>query len=124
VADWGKVSVGFPGLEKSPFSRFSPALEPRFTLRGADVVEALERVGRRIDDGEHAELSGRLRVGSGRRSIARVSFDRVAGLRSSRSLAFNLPFGVLLRNGGRRGAAGLQPLAREVVVGPQPQTHT
>ena len=29
------------------FSRFSPALEPRFTFRGADVVEVLERVGRR-----------------------------------------------------------------------------
>ena len=28
------------------FSRFSPALEPRFTFRGADVVEVLERVGR------------------------------------------------------------------------------
>ena len=30
------------------FSRFSPALEPRFTFRGADVVEVLERVGRRM----------------------------------------------------------------------------
>ena len=29
-------------------SRFSPALEPRFTFRGADVVEVLERVGRRM----------------------------------------------------------------------------
>jgi putative transposase len=28
------------------FSRYSPALEPRFTFRGADVVEVLERVGR------------------------------------------------------------------------------
>ena len=28
------------------FSRFSPALEPRFTFCGADVVEVLERVGR------------------------------------------------------------------------------
>jgi putative transposase len=28
------------------FSRFSPAVEPRFRFRGADVVEALERVGR------------------------------------------------------------------------------
>jgi putative transposase len=26
------------------FSRFSPALEPRFTFRGTDVVEILERV--------------------------------------------------------------------------------
>jgi len=30
------------------FSRFSPALEPRFTFRGTDVVEVLERVGREI----------------------------------------------------------------------------
>jgi putative transposase len=28
------------------FSRFSPALTPRFSFRGADVVEVLERVGR------------------------------------------------------------------------------
>ena len=31
------------------FSRYSPALEPRFTFRGADVVEVLERVGRQGD---------------------------------------------------------------------------
>jgi putative transposase len=30
------------------FSRFSPALEPRFTFRGADVVGILEEVGRRM----------------------------------------------------------------------------
>jgi putative transposase len=30
------------------FSRFSPALEPRFTFRGADIVEVLERVGRQV----------------------------------------------------------------------------
>src|SRR6516164_5131630 len=30
------------------FSRFSPALEPRFSFRGADVVEVLERVGREV----------------------------------------------------------------------------
>jgi putative transposase len=28
------------------FSRFSPAIEPRFNFCGADVVEVLERVGR------------------------------------------------------------------------------
>lgn len=28
------------------FSRFSPAIEPQFNFRGADVVEVLERVGR------------------------------------------------------------------------------
>ena len=30
------------------FSRFSPALEPRFSFRGVDVVEVLERVGREL----------------------------------------------------------------------------
>ena len=30
------------------FSRFSPAIEPRFNFRGADVVEVLEQVGRRV----------------------------------------------------------------------------
>jgi hypothetical protein len=30
------------------FSRLSPAIEPRFTFRGADVVEVLERVGREV----------------------------------------------------------------------------
>ena len=30
------------------FSRFSPALEPRFSCCGAHVVEVLERVGRAI----------------------------------------------------------------------------
>jgi putative transposase len=29
-------------------SRFSPAVEPRFNFRGADIVESLERVGREI----------------------------------------------------------------------------
>ena len=27
------------------YSRFSPALEPRFTFRGTDVVDVLERFG-------------------------------------------------------------------------------
>ena len=30
------------------FSRFSPAIEPRFKFRGADVVVVLERVGREV----------------------------------------------------------------------------
>ena len=29
------------------FSRFSPAIEPRFNFRGPDVVEILEEVGRK-----------------------------------------------------------------------------
>ena len=31
------------------FSRFSPAIEPRFTFRGPDVVEILEEVGRQVE---------------------------------------------------------------------------
>ncbi len=46
------------------FSRFSPAIEPRFSFRGADVVEVLERVGRevgfpaaiRVDQGNRVRL--------------------------------------------------------------------
>jgi putative transposase len=30
------------------FSRFSPAIEPRFTFRGLDVVEILDEVGRQV----------------------------------------------------------------------------
>jgi putative transposase len=30
------------------FSRFSPAVEPRFNFRGADVVDVLEGVGRQV----------------------------------------------------------------------------
>jgi transposase InsO family protein len=30
------------------FSRYSPAIEPRFTFRGPDVVEILEEVGRQV----------------------------------------------------------------------------
>jgi transposase InsO family protein len=46
------------------FSRFSPALEPRFTFRGTDVVEVLERVGREIG------LPAAIRVDHPRRSPA------------------------------------------------------
>ena len=45
------------------FSRFSPALEPRFTFRGADVVEILERVGRAIAiAGKHSRPTKALRL--------------------------------------------------------------
>ncbi len=30
------------------FSRYSPAIEPRFNFRGADVVQILEAVGRQL----------------------------------------------------------------------------
>jgi len=47
------------------FSRFSPALEPRFCFRGADVVEVLERVGREIG------LPASIRVDQGTEFVSR-----------------------------------------------------
>jgi putative transposase len=40
------------------FSRFSPALEPRFTFRGADVVDVLESRSPRRTPGNHPRRSG------------------------------------------------------------------
>ena len=47
------------------FSRFSPALEPRFSFRGTDVVEVLERVGREMG------LPATIRVDQGTEFVAR-----------------------------------------------------
>ena len=47
------------------FSRFSPALEPRFNFRGADVVEVLERVGRQVG------LPATIRVDQGTEFVSR-----------------------------------------------------
>src|SRR5262245_56179512 len=47
------------------FSRFSPAVEPRFNFRGADVVEVLERVGREV------ELPATIRVDQGSEFVSR-----------------------------------------------------
>ena len=47
------------------FSRFSPAIEPRFTFRGADVVEVLERVSR------HGGLPATIRVDQGTEFVSR-----------------------------------------------------
>jgi putative transposase len=47
------------------FSRFSPALEPRFTFRGVDVVEVLERVGRQVG------LPATIRVDQGTEFVSR-----------------------------------------------------
>jgi len=47
------------------FSRFSPALEPRFSFRGADVVQVLERVGREIG------LPASIRVDQGTEFVSR-----------------------------------------------------
>ncbi len=47
------------------FSRFSPALEPRFTFRGLDVVEVLERVGREVG------LPATIRVDQGTEFVSR-----------------------------------------------------
>src|SRR5215510_60467 len=47
------------------FSRFSPAVEPRFNFRGADVVEVLERVGREVG------LPATIRVDQGSEFVSR-----------------------------------------------------
>ena len=47
------------------FSRFSPALEPRFSFRGADVVAVLERVGRQVG------LPATIRVDQGTEFVSR-----------------------------------------------------
>ena len=47
------------------FSRFSPALEPRFSFRGTDVVEVLERVGREVG------LPATIRVEQGTEFVSR-----------------------------------------------------
>jgi putative transposase len=47
------------------FSRFSPALEPRLTFRGADVVEVLERVG------QERGLPASIRVDQGTEFVSR-----------------------------------------------------
>jgi len=47
------------------YSRFSPAWEPRFTFRGVDVVEVLERVGRQIG------LPATIRVDQGTEFVSR-----------------------------------------------------
>jgi putative transposase len=47
------------------FSRFSPALEPRFAFRGIDVVEVLERVGQEIG------LPASIRVDQGAEFVSR-----------------------------------------------------
>jgi putative transposase len=47
------------------FSRFAPALEPRFSFRGADVVEVLERAGRTVG------LPAAIRVDQGTEFVSR-----------------------------------------------------
>lgn len=47
------------------FSRFSPALEPRFTFRGADVAAVLEKVGRQVG------LPATIRVDQGTEFVSR-----------------------------------------------------
>jgi hypothetical protein len=38
------VMMAGPEREEDAFPRFSPAIEPRFTWRGSDVVDVLERI--------------------------------------------------------------------------------
>src|SRR6202046_822915 len=65
------------------FSRFSPAIEPRFNFRGADVVEVLERVGRAVG------LPAVIRVDQGSEFVSRDldlgAYQRGVTLDSSRA---------------------------------------
>ena len=47
------------------FSTFSPVLDPRFSFRGADVVEVLEEVGRQVG------FPGAIRVDQGTEFVSR-----------------------------------------------------
>ena len=77
------------------FSRFSPAIEPRFNFRGPDVVEILEEIGRqvgfpkaiRVDQGTEFAISTSGPIGAVSRS---TSPDRASPLTtpsSSHSMA-------------------------------------
>jgi putative transposase len=67
------------------FSRFSPALEARFSFRGKDVVEVLERAGREV------RLPAKIRVDQGTEFVSRDRCRerdfRFHTLRSKRLLA-------------------------------------
>src|SRR5947208_5514215 len=65
------------------FSRFSPVLEPRFTFRGADVVEVLERVCRQVG------FPATIRVDQGTEFVSR-DLDLWAYQRVSRSTSRGL----------------------------------
>jgi putative transposase len=77
------------------FSRYSPALEPRFTFRGADVVEVLERVGRQ------GGFPATIRVDQGTEFVSRDldlwAYQRGVTQRLHRSLQRPLPSGMFER---------------------------
>ena len=84
------------------FSRFSPAIDPRFSYRGADVVEVLERVCRRWDSRQRS-ASTRARSSSHAIWICGPTTWRHVGLlparqahrqRVHRSVQWTLPSGV------------------------------
>jgi putative transposase len=66
------------------FSRFSPVLEPRFTFRGADVVEVLEEVGRQ---GGSRRRSGSIKAPSSSRVIWTCGLISAASYSTSRDQA-------------------------------------
>jgi hypothetical protein len=73
------------------FSRFSPALEPRFTFCGADVVKILERGGRQV------RLPATIRVDQGTEFVSRdldpaqVTCVRKAGAAAWQHLKSGVP---------------------------------
>jgi len=103
------------------FSRFSPAVEPRFNFRGADVVEVLERVCRetglpamiRVDQGTEFVSPGPVGIPA-RRHAGLLSSRQANRQRLHRVLQRQVPSGVLecaLVHEPRRYAAKMRGLA-------------
>lgn len=64
-ADFGEAVVVIGGIEQKAHSRLCPVTDPRFTYRGEDVVQTLERVCGRIG------YPKTIRVDNGSESISR-----------------------------------------------------
>jgi hypothetical protein len=81
------------------FSHFSPAIEPRFTFRGPDVVEILEEVGRqvgfpktiRVDQGARGHLSSGagLCIGTSPLNLFSLNHDMIGHIPSAVGLEPN-----------------------------------
>jgi putative transposase len=64
------------------FSRFSPAVDPRFSYRGEDVVQTLERICETVGPRRSASIRGR--SSSPAISISGLTNGRGAGLLAAR----------------------------------------
>ena len=70
------------------FSRFSPAIEPRFNFRGPDVVEILEEVGRQMDS---RRQSGSIKAQNSSHAISICGLIGAVSRSTSRDRASPLP---------------------------------